>query len=76
MNNCNINFLRMRVFEYSIKALDNQVIDQILESSNTQKKLIYSVISYELMCRTILRLSLITFAAALHFFSIAFILIQ
>jgi len=34
----------MRVFEYSIKALDNQVIDQILESSNTQKNLIYSVL--------------------------------
>jgi len=35
----------MRVFEYSIKALDNQVIDQILESSNTQKNLVYSVVS-------------------------------
>jgi len=35
----------MRVFEYSIKALDNQVIDQILESSNTQINLIYRVIN-------------------------------
>ncbi len=26
----------MRVFEYLIKTLDNHVIDQILESSNTQ----------------------------------------
>ena len=33
----------MRVFEYSTKALGNQVIDQILESSNTQKNVIYSV---------------------------------
>jgi|GEM_PF-3589401 len=40
-----INFLRMRVFEYSTKALGNQVIDQILESSNTQKNLVYSVLS-------------------------------
>jgi len=40
---CNLNFLRMRVFEYSTKALGNQVIDQILESSNTQKNVIYSV---------------------------------
>jgi len=35
----------MRVFEYSIKALDNQVIDQILESSNTQKNLIDNVLN-------------------------------
>ncbi len=35
----------MRVFEYSTKALDNQVIDQILESSNTQINLFYNVIS-------------------------------
>jgi len=33
----------MRVFEYSIKVLDNQVIDQILESSNTQINLVHSV---------------------------------
>ncbi len=26
----------MRVIEYSTKTLDNQVIDQILESSNTK----------------------------------------
>ena len=32
----NANFLRMRVFEYSTKALDNQVIDRILASSNPQ----------------------------------------
>jgi len=35
----------MRVFEYSIKALDNQAIDQILESSNTQKNLIDNVLN-------------------------------
>jgi len=40
----NLNFLRMRVFEYSTKALGNQVIAQILESSNTQKNLVYSVL--------------------------------
>ncbi len=34
----------MRVFEYLTKALDNQIIDRILESSNTQINLIYSVI--------------------------------
>jgi len=31
-----INFLRMRVFEYLTKALDNQLIDQIIKSSNNQ----------------------------------------
>ncbi len=35
----------MRVFEYLIKALDCQVIDQILASSNTQNNLIYSVVN-------------------------------
>ena len=35
----------MRVFEYLIKTPDNQVIDQILESSNTQNNLFYNVIS-------------------------------
>jgi len=35
----------MRVFEYSIKILGNQVIDQILEFSNTRKNLIYIVLS-------------------------------
>ena len=32
----------MRVFEYLTKAPDNQMIDRILESSNTQKNLIYN----------------------------------
>ncbi len=32
----------MRVLEHSTKTLDNQVIDQILESSNTQINIIYS----------------------------------
>ncbi len=29
----------MRVFEYSIKTLDNQVFDRILKSSNIQNNL-------------------------------------
>jgi|GEM_PF-4568479 len=31
-----MNFLEMRVFEYSTKARGNQIIDQIFKSSNTQ----------------------------------------
>ncbi len=34
----------MRVFEYLIKTLNNQVIDRILESSNTQINLDYNVL--------------------------------
>ena len=34
----------MRVFEYSTKAIDNQAIDQIVKSSNTQNNLFYSVL--------------------------------
>ncbi len=35
----------MRVLEYLIKTLDNQVIDRILKSSNTQNNLFYNVLS-------------------------------
>ncbi len=36
----------MRVFEYLIKILDNQVINRILKSSNTQNNLVYNVLSF------------------------------
>jgi len=42
----------MRGFEYLTKTLDNQVIDQILASSNTQKNLIYNVVSHITVLRT------------------------
>jgi len=51
----NANFLRMRVFEYSTKALDNQVIDRILAYS---KNLIDNVLGKTniILMTTILRL--------------------
>ncbi len=39
-----LNFLGIRVFDYSTKIPDNQVIDRILKYSNTPKILIYNVL--------------------------------
>ncbi len=66
----------MRVFEYLIKTLDNQVIDQILKSSNTQNnldhnKLILSTNIYTLIVPSIESSSVLPVIAPTAVFSIA-----